>query len=40
MEGYPSVLDTPSYKLMKIAVHAARTYYDKETFDHAKRVYF
>ena len=38
MEEYPSVLDTPEYKLTKIAIHAARAYYDKETFDHAKRV--
>lgn len=30
--------DESTYKLMKIAVHAARQYYDKETFDHAKRV--
>jgi hypothetical protein len=38
MKEHQSVLDTSSYKLTKIAIHAARTYYDKETFDHAKRV--
>lgn len=38
MQEYKSVLDTPDYKLIKIAVHAARQYYDKETFGHAKRV--
>ena len=38
MEKHQSVLDTPEYKLTKIAIHAARAYYDKETFDHAKRV--
>lgn len=38
MGKYQSALDTPEYKLTKIAIHAARAYYDKETFDHAKRV--
>lgn len=38
MEKHQSVLDTPEYKLTKIAIHAARAHYDKETFDHANRV--
>ena len=38
MKEHQSALDTPEYKLTKIAIHAARAYYDKETFDHAKRV--
>ena len=38
MKEYQPVLDTLEYKLTKIAIHAARAYYDKETFDHAKRV--
>lgn len=33
MEEYPSVLDTPEFKLIRIAIHAARIYYDKDTFD-------
>ena len=38
MEEYQSVLDTPSYKLMKIAVHAANQYYNHRTAKHANRV--
>ena len=38
MQEHQSVLDSPDYKLIKLAVHAARQYYDKETFDHAERV--
>lgn len=38
MQEYQSVLDSPTYKLAKIAVHAARAYYDRETFEHANRV--
>lgn len=38
MEEYQSVLDTPSYKLMKIAVHAANQYYNHKTAKHANRV--
>lgn len=30
--------DAKSYKLIKIAVHAARQYYDKKTLDHVYRV--
>lgn len=38
MEEYPSVLDTPEFKLIRIAIHAARIYYDKETLGVVKRV--